>query len=94
MRYWVKFKPSNGRQRRIGHINSSGKTYVDIEREAMAIMRDFCDERSFKIYYYRKWNRGGESVYDVGSHTEFFIVKPAIPFPGDEDPIFAVTIEE
>lgn len=80
MRYWVKFKPSRGRQRRIGHINSGGKTYVDIEREAMAMMKEFCDERNFKIYYYRKWNRDGESCFDVGSHTELFLVKPAIPF--------------
>lgn len=80
MRYWVKFKPSRGRQRRIGYINSGGKAPVDIEREAMAMMKKFCDERNFKIYYYRKWSQDGESWFDVGSHTEFFLVRPEIPF--------------
>ena len=26
----------------------------------------------YKIYYIRSWNRDGETVYDVGSHSEFF----------------------
>lgn len=31
---------------------------------------------NFKIYYTRSWmNNSGDTVYDVGSHTEFFILR-------------------
>lgn len=33
---------------------------------------------SFEWYYTRTWTReDGEKVYDVGSHSEFYIVVPA-----------------
>ena len=33
---------------------------------------------SFKWYYTRSWTRdGGEKVYDVGSHSEFYIAVPS-----------------
>ena len=42
--------------------------------ESFKIMREFCEERNFKIYYVRSWCRpDGEKYYDVGSHTEFFV---------------------
>ena len=28
----------------------------------------------FKIYYFRSWEEDGGTMYDVGSHTEFFWV--------------------
>ena len=35
----------------------------------------FCEERNFKIYYIRTWMEpDGLKWYDVGSHTEFFIL--------------------
>ena len=40
------------------------------------------DGRPFKRYYTRIWNEGGRSVFDVGSHTEFFYYE--IPYPEDE----------
>ena len=42
------------------------------EKEAMKMINDFCQERAFKIYYYRMWNDNGNTWYDVGSHSEFF----------------------
>lgn len=31
---------------------------------------------SFQWYYTRSWERDGEKIYDVGSHTEFYIAVP------------------
>lgn len=31
---------------------------------------------SFQWYYTRSWTRDGEKIYDVGSHTEFYIAVP------------------
>ena len=31
---------------------------------------------SFQWYYTRSWTRDGEKIYDVGSHTEFYIAAP------------------
>lgn len=56
----------------------------DICKEVGAAIRRFCEAHRYTIPYTRIWNaqENGEdvTVYDVGSHTEFFIVKPAIPF--------------
>lgn len=42
--------------------------------ESFQMIRDFCDERNFKIYYVRSWiTPDGEKYYDVSSHTEFFV---------------------
>lgn len=29
---------------------------------------------NFKIYYFRSWEEDGGIMYDVGSHTEFFLL--------------------
>lgn len=29
---------------------------------------------NFKIYYFRSWEEDGGTMYDIGSHTEFFWV--------------------
>ncbi len=54
------------------------KSNQEIKTEAMRFIRGFCDERGFKIHYIRTWNRDGETVFDVGSHTEFFILRPEV----------------
>ena len=42
--------------------------------QAMVKMHQFLDEHNFKSYYTRCWNTSdGNTHYDVGSHTEFFI---------------------
>lgn len=49
---------------------------VKDEQEAMKEVNKFCDERNFKIYYVRGWKeRNGDIIYDVGSHTERFILR-------------------
>lgn len=45
------------------------------EQEAMKVIKEFCDERDFKIYYTRVWGTpDGYKKYDVGSWSEFFIL--------------------
>lgn len=45
---------------------------INVLRKAMW---NFCAERGYKIYYTRSWiNDANELQYDVGSHSEFFIV--------------------
>ena len=45
------------------------------EKEAIQAIHQFCAERNFKIYYTRYWKDANNEVwYDVGSHTEFFIL--------------------
>ena len=54
---------------------------VSSENEAYKIMNKFCEDRGFKIYYVRKWTRedgkltGKYTIFDVGSHTEFFYMQ-------------------
>lgn len=43
------------------------------EKDAFKLIHEFCEQRNFKIYYTRHWTENGETWYDVGSHTEFFI---------------------
>ena len=61
--------------------NSSGKELliasVEDEEEAIREIKKFCEERDYNIPYWRGWGSiDGDGIwYDVGSHTEFFILK-------------------
>lgn len=35
----------------------------------------FLDDHNFKSYYTRVWEADGRLVFDVGSHTEFFLLE-------------------
>lgn len=59
--------------------NSRGKRRLiaepKMEDDVTKIINEFCEERNFKIHYIRTWIDGeGLRVYDVGSHTEFFLL--------------------
>jgi len=46
------------------------------EREAYAAINAFLKEHNYKSYYTRSWineSNLNEKIYDVGSHSEFFI---------------------
>lgn len=61
------FQNSNGDRRKIGNPNS-----ID---EVSDIISDFLKNHNYKSYYTRTWkNDNGEICYDVGSHSEFFIL--------------------
>ena len=61
------FQNSNGDRRKIGNPNSMD--------EVSDIISDFLKNHNYKSYYTRTWkNDNGEICYDVGSHSEFFIL--------------------
>lgn len=43
------------------------------EKEVYLLIQLFLDEHNFKSYYTRQWNVDNGTVYDVGSHNEFFL---------------------
>lgn len=61
------FENSYGEQRKIGEPAN--------EKEACDMIQSFCEERNFPIPYWRGWVQNGEIHYDVGSYTEFFVLK-------------------
>jgi len=62
------FENSRGERREIGSPLTEG--------EALEMINDFCAERNFTIYYSRSWvTPKAEKWYDVGSHTEFFVLE-------------------
>lgn len=54
--------------------------YVKTEEEIYSVIKRDIKARaqpSFEWYYTRTWTRdSGEKVYDVGSHSEFYIAVP------------------
>lgn len=78
----VMFRGSNGKVREIGHFKSKGMTDKEAFDKAYEFIKSFCDDHNFKIYYTRLWSveENGESITiaDVGSHTEFFHIIPAV----------------
>ena len=62
------FQNSQGKERVIAEVAT--------EKEAYNESHKFLDEHNYKSYYTRTWMRNKyDKVYDVGSHTEFFILK-------------------
>lgn len=62
--------------------NSHGKEYLlttaKTNKEARKAIYDFLKERNFKTYYWRWWKEAnGDWICDVGSWSEFFIVRGA-----------------
>ena len=65
--YKVFFRNSAGREREVGSAAD--------KKEVLAIIDQFLYEHNFKSYYKRTWKEGPDTWIDVGSHTEFFIVR-------------------
>ena len=66
--------------REILSIDGSNLTDAEIRKLAYQKMHEFCEERNFTIYYTRSWNAAGKTIFDVGSHTEFFHLVPEVKF--------------
>lgn len=84
MKHTVYFRNSAHEEREIGSVNLEDNHQNRVEKAVFKMMKKFCDDRNFRIFYYRFWNRDGETWFDVGSHTEFFLVRPAIPLDESE----------
>ena len=64
------FEDSWGKRREIGRPQTN--------QEMHKIIKDFLDDHNFKSYYTRSWVNEEdfkEIIYDVGSHSEFFICR-------------------
>ena len=62
------FENSYGKRRVIGRATD--------ENGISKLIKDFLDDHNYKNYYTRTWineNDNKEKIYDVGSHSEFFI---------------------
>lgn len=72
------FENSSGEMREIATLDGGLSQDAAIDA-ALRIIRVFCDERQFRIFYVRWWeaHQNGKPMFqfDVGSHTEFFFLE-------------------
>lgn len=79
MKHYVKFVGANLKQpRSISYVLMGRKTPNDILKEVMDVVNWFCEDHKYNVQYCRFWNKGNQTWIDFGSHTEFFVVEPAI----------------
>ena len=64
-------------RRNLYFIDSNNKYRViasDVDRESAFIhIHAFLDNANFRCYYIRSWDTNEGTMFDVGSHTEFFL---------------------
>lgn len=72
----LEFENSSGERLRFGSIDGTGMTQEELDDAAIREISCFCEDKSYKIPYIRYWVRAGTTVFDVGSHTEFFYLTP------------------
>ena len=61
------FKNGKGEEKLIAEPSSREEVIKDINK--------FLDGHNFKSYYTRVWEENGRLIFDVGSHTEFFLLE-------------------
>lgn len=61
------FQNSKGKERLIAEPSNREEVNKEIDK--------FLDEHKFKSNYTRVWEEDGRLIFDVGSHTEFFILE-------------------
>jgi hypothetical protein len=76
------FSNSFGKRREIAECNTFAEVMTEIDRFITSANDKWPNKKPFKRYYTRIWNEDGQSVFDVGSHTEFFYFD--LPYPEDE----------
>lgn len=64
----VHFRNSYGEERPIGEAGNY--------EEVIGTIEPFMYKRNFKYYYIRTWMEKDAQILDVGSHTEFFVLRP------------------
>ena len=62
----VYFRDSLGQKRLLEHVGT--------KEQVWKVIKKFLDDHNFTSYYTRTWFANGYTWYDVGSHTEFFLV--------------------
>ena len=61
------FKNSQGKERPIVECETVSEVHKEIKK--------FLDEHEYVSHYSRSWDNGENIMIDVGSHSEFFVVK-------------------
>ena len=61
------FQNSRGKERVIAETSNREEVNKEIDK--------FLDAHNFKSYYTRVWEENGRLIFDVGSHTEFFLLE-------------------
>ena len=70
------FQNSFGEERLIAELQTEEEVMPEIYKFIDKCNAERTDIKPFKSYYTRTWlNRDGCKVFDVGSHTEFFILE-------------------
>ena len=78
MTYKLKFKNYQGEIQQVCDIQCDDST-EDIMVKAMKEIKKYCDEHGHHMeHYIRAWNSDGDTVFDFGSHTDFFHLTPQI----------------
>ncbi len=62
----VYFRDSYGKKRLLKE--------VETKENAWRVIQEFLDDHDFTSYYTRLWFTEGYTWFDVGSHTEYFLV--------------------
>ena len=61
------FKNSRGKERVIAEPTNGDEIFKEINK--------FLDDHNFKSYYSRSWDNEDGITIDVGSHSEFFVLR-------------------
>lgn len=62
------FQDSQGEERVVAEVNSFAEANEEMDK--------FMEERNFKSYYKRVWDKNGRVIIDSGSWYEYFILEP------------------
>lgn len=63
----VLFENSYGERRIISEIKNEDEVY--------SVINNFLKQHNYKSPYVRSWEQDGYKWYDVGSHSEFFLLE-------------------
>lgn len=62
----IYFENRYGERRLLGVRNT--------DEEVWQVINNFLTQHRYKVPYVRSWTENDETWYDVGSHSEFFVV--------------------
>lgn len=65
---YLYFQHANGKYSLVSDVATDKNVYKLISADV------YKRNPKFKIYYYRKWNIPGGVCFDVGSHTEYYLL--------------------